>query len=61
MSARRGDTFSFRIAIPAALHGVIGKREFIKALHTTDKHCGSKGAKACGCSKAIFSELTNSN
>ena len=33
----RGDTFSFRIAIPSELRHLLGKREFIKSLRTTDK------------------------
>ena len=35
---RRGDTFSFRIAVPSDLLPVVGKREFIKSLRTTDKY-----------------------
>jgi hypothetical protein len=35
---RRGDTFSFRIAVPSHLLSLIGKREFTKSLQTTDKH-----------------------
>lgn len=34
---RRGDTFSFRIAVPSHLFPTLGKREFIKSLQTTDK------------------------
>jgi len=34
---RRGDIFSFRIAVPSELRHSIGKREFIQSLHTTDK------------------------
>ena len=35
---RRGDTFSFRIAVPSDLQNITGKREFIKSLQTTDKN-----------------------
>ena len=34
---RRGDTFSFRIAVPRELRQIVGKLEFIKSLQTTDK------------------------
>jgi hypothetical protein len=34
---RRGDTFSFRIAVPSDLLPILGKREFTKSLQTTDK------------------------
>ncbi len=35
---RRGDTFSFRIAVPSELQNITGKREYIKSLQTTDKN-----------------------
>ena len=35
---RRGDTFSFRIAIPTDLRAHFGHREFVRAVRTTDKH-----------------------
>ncbi len=55
---RRGDTFSFRIAIPASLHGAIGKREFIKALHTTDKHIAvPKALRLAATAKQLFNDL----
>ncbi|SEA40822.1 DUF6538 domain-containing protein [Nitrosospira multiformis] len=39
----RGDTFSFRIAIPDELQEVIGKREFTKTLETGDKSVAIPG------------------
>lgn len=43
------------------LHGVVGKREFIKALHTTDKHIAvPKALRLAATAKQLFSELTNS-
>ena len=35
---RRGDTFSFRIAVPSELQNITGKRGFFKSLQTTDKN-----------------------
>lgn len=34
---RRGDTFSFRIAVPSELRSIVGGRELTKSLQTTDK------------------------
>ena len=34
---RRGDSFSFRIAVPTDLRANFGHREAVRALHTTDK------------------------
>lgn len=31
---RRGDSFSFRMAVPASLHGIIGGEEFMHPLRT---------------------------
>ena len=55
---RRGDTFSFRIAIPHDLRFLIRRREIVRTLHTTDKHIAVPHALACASdAKRLFHEL----
>ncbi|PTR09934.1 site-specific recombinase XerD [Nitrosospira sp. Nsp5] len=58
---RRGDTFSFRIAVPSDLLAIIGKREFIKSLHTTDKNIAVPLALSLAATaKHLFNNLKTS-
>ena len=55
---RRGDTFSFRIAVPSELRQIIGKREYIKSLHTTDKRIAIPMAlRLAATAKQLFNEI----
>ncbi|MEO6563832.1 MAG: DUF6538 domain-containing protein [Nitrosospira sp.] len=55
---RRGDTFSFRIAVPSELQNVTGKREYIKSLQTTDKNIAVPLAlRLAATAKQLFYEL----
>lgn len=59
---RRGDTFSFRIAVPAKLHGVVGGREYTKTLGTTDKYIAIPLALEFAASaKRLFGTLMGMN
>jgi hypothetical protein len=55
---RRGDTFSFRIAVPSELRHIIGKREFIQSLQTTDKRVAVvKALNLAATAKQLFINL----
>jgi hypothetical protein len=55
---RRGDTFSFRIAVPSDLRHIVGKREFIKSLQTTDKRAAVvKALMLAATTKHLFINL----
>jgi integrase len=59
---RRGDSFSFRIAVPSELRAIVGKREFIKTLQTTDKRCAIPLAlHLASIAKQIFNNLKTNN
>lgn len=55
---RRGDTLSFRIAVPCDLRAVLGSRELTKALCTADKHIAIPIAlEFAAAAKRLFNEL----
>lgn len=55
---RRGDSFSFRIAVPSELRSIIGKREFVQTLQTTDKRIAVvKALMLAATAKQLFNEL----
>jgi site-specific recombinase XerD len=55
---RRGDTFSFRIAVPSDLLPILGKREFTKSLQTTDKRIAVvKALMLAATAKQLFNGL----
>jgi hypothetical protein len=55
---RRGDAFSFRIAVPSDLLPIIGKWEFTKSLQTTDKHIAVPTAlQLAAAAKQLFNRL----
>jgi integrase len=55
---RRGDIFSYRIAIPLELRGAIGCREFTKSLHTSNRVIAQPVAlELAALTKRLFNEL----
>ena len=55
---RRGDSFSFRIAVPSALRYIVGKREFLKSLQTTEKRVAVvKALMLAATAKLLFHDL----
>ncbi len=55
---RRGDTFSFRIAVPFELRPMVGGREFTKTLQTTDKEIAIPLAlQFAAITKQVFNNL----
>lgn len=58
---RRGDTLSFRIAVPGDLRALVGGRELTKTLRTPDKQIAIPMAlRLAGRAKQIFLELRQS-
>jgi hypothetical protein len=55
---RRGNVFTFRIAVPHDLRPLIGKREITKTLYTTDKRAAiPRGLRMAAKVKELFEEL----